>query len=163
VIGFQEGVQLAIPALRRYARALTRDADVADDLVQDTLVRALRSQHLFNGGELRSWLYTILTNLNRNRLRSLARRPTITAIGDNDASDASGPEAGGRDIERALATLVEDQRTALLLVVLEGLSYREVAEVQGVPIGTVMSRVARARLQIRAYLENDRPMLRRVK
>ena len=161
--GFQEGVQLAIPALRRYARALTRDADLADDLVQDTLVRALRSQHLFNGGELRSWLYTILTNLNRNRLRSLARRPTITAIGDNDAPDASGPEAGGRDIERALATLVEDQRTALLLVVLEGLSYREVAEVQGVPIGTVMSRVARARLQIRTYLENDRPMLRRVK
>ena len=161
--GFQEGVQLAIPALRRYARALTRDADLADDLVQDTLVRALRSQHLFHGGELRNWLYTILTNLNRNRLRSLARRPTITAIGDNDAPDASGPEAGGRDIERALATLVEDQRTALLLVVLEGLSYREVAEVQGVPIGTVMSRVARARLQIRTYLENDRPMLRRVK
>ncbi len=148
--GFQEGVQLAIPALRRYARALTRDADLADDLVQDTLVRALRSQHLFHGGELRNWLYTILTNLNRNRLRSLARRPTITAIGDNDAPDASGPEAGGRDIERALATLVEDQRTALLLVVLEGLSYREVAEVQGVPIGTVMSRVARARLQIRS-------------
>ena len=58
---------------------------------------------------------------------------------------------------------MEDQRTALLLVVLEGLSYRDVAEVQGVPIGTVMSRVARARLQIRAYLENDRPVLRRVK
>jgi len=163
VVGFKEDVQLAIPALRRYARALTRDADMADDLVQDTLVRALRSEHLFNGGELRSWLYTILTNLNRNRLRSLARRPTITAIGDNDAADASGPEAGGRDIERALAALVEEQRTALLLVVLEGLSYREVAEVQGVPIGTVMSRVARARLQIKAHLDNERPMLRRVK
>ena len=163
MIGFKEGVQLAIPALRRYARALTRDADVADDLVQDTLVRALRSQHLFNGGELRSWLYTILTNLNRNRLRSLARRPPITAIGENDAPDAAGPEAGGRDIERALAELVEEQRTALLLVVLEGLSYREVADVQGVPTGTVMSRVARARLQIRAYLDNERPMLRRVK
>jgi RNA polymerase sigma-70 factor (ECF subfamily) len=163
VVGFKQGVQTAIPALRRYARALTHDADVADDLVQDTLVRALRSEHLFNGGELRSWLYTILTNLNRNRLRSLARRPLLMAIGDNDAPDASGPEAGGRDIERALAGLVEEQRTALLLVVLEGLSYREVADVQGVPIGTVMSRVARARLQIRAYLDNERPMLRRVK
>jgi RNA polymerase sigma-70 factor, ECF subfamily len=163
VIGFKEGVQLAIPALRRYARALTRDADVADDLVQDTLVRALRSQHLFIGGELRSWLYTILTNLNRNRIRSLARRPPLTVIGDNDAPDASNPEVGGRDIERALAGLVEEQRTALLLVVLEGLSYREVAEVQGVPIGTVMSRVARARLQIKTYLEGERPMLRRVK
>ena len=163
MIGFKEGVQSSIPALRRYARALTHDADLADDLVQDTLVRALRSQHLFNGGELRSWLYTILTNLNRNRLRSLARRPPISPIGDNDAPDAAGPEGGGRDIERALAGLVEEQRTALLLVVLEGLSYREVAEVQSVPIGTVMSRVARARLQIRAYLDTERPMLRRVK
>jgi RNA polymerase sigma factor (sigma-70 family) len=160
---FKEGVQLAIPALRRYARALTRDADIADDLVQDTLVRALRSEHLFHGGELRSWLYTILTNLNRNRLRSLARRPPLTSIGDSDAPDASGPEAGGRDIERALGELAEEQRAALLLVVLEGLSYREVADVQGVPIGTVMSRVARARLQIRAYLDDERPMLRRVK
>ncbi len=124
--GFRQGVQATIPALRRYARALTRDAEIADDLVQDTLVRALRSEHLFHGGDM-------------------------------------GPEAGGRDIERALATLVEDQRIALLLVVLEGLSYREVAEVQGVPIGTVMSRLARARAQIRAYLDGERPALRRVK
>ena len=152
-----------IPALRRYARALTRDADIADDLVQDTLVRALRSEKLFIGGDLRSWLYTILTNLNRNRLRSLARRPTITALDDNDAPDMAGPEAGGCDIERALATLVEDQRAALLLVVLEGLTYREVAEVQGVPIGTVMSRLARARAQIKAYLDGKRPALRRIK
>src|SRR5581483_9626310 len=161
--GFKQGVEAAIPALRRYARALTRNADTADDLVQDTLVRALRSEHLFHGGELRSWLYTILTNLNRNRLRSLARRPTLTPIDDNDAADASGPEAGGRDIERALATLVEEQRAALLLVVLEGLSYRQVAEIQGVPIGTVMSRLARARTQIKAYLNGERPVLRRVK
>ena len=161
--GFRQGIQATIPALRRYARALTRDAETADDLVQDTLVRALRSEHLFHGGDIRSWLYTILTNLNRNRLRSLARRPAISPIEDNDAPDASGPEAGGRDIERALASLVEDQRVALLLVVLEGLSYREVAEVQGVPIGTVMSRLARARAQIKAYLDGERPPLRRVK
>ena len=163
VSGFRAGVEAAIPALRRYARALTHDAELADDLVQDTLVRALRSEHLFHGGEVRSWLYTILTNLNRNRLRSLARRPTLTPIEDNDAPDMAGPEAGGRDIERALATLVDDQRTALLLVVLEGLSYREVAEVQGVPIGTVMSRLARARIQIKSYLDGQRPPLRRVK
>lgn len=160
---FQQKVEAAIPALRRYARALTRDADIADDLVQDTLVRALRSEHLFQGEEIRSWLYTILTNLNRNRLRSLARRPILTSIEDNDAPDLAGPEAGGRDIERALALLVEEQRAALLLVVLEGLSYREVAEVQGVPIGTVMSRLARARVQIKTYLEGGRPALRRVK
>jgi RNA polymerase sigma-70 factor (ECF subfamily) len=161
--GFRESVEAAIPALRRYARALTRDAELADDLVQDTLVRALRSERLFLGGDVRSWLYTILTNVNRNRLRSLARRPTLTALDDNDAPDMAGPEAGARDIERALATLVEEQRTALLLVVLEGLTYREVAEVQGVPIGTVMSRLARARMQIKTFLDGKRPTLRRVK
>ncbi len=160
---FRQQIEATIPALRRYARALTRQSDIADDLVQDTLVRALRSEHLFHGGDLRAWLYTILTNLNRNRLRSLARRPTLMPIEDNDAPDLAGPEGGGRDIERALATLVEDQRNALLLVVLEGLSYREVAEVQGVPIGTVMSRLARARAQIKAYLDGERPALRRVK
>ena len=156
-------IEAAVPALRRYARALTRNGELADDLVQDTLVRALRSEHLFHGGDIRSWLYTILTNLNRNRLRALARRPALQAIEDNDAPELAGPEAGARDIERALASLVEDQRSALLLVVLEGLSYREVAEVQGVPIGTVMSRLARARLQIKAYLDGERPALRRIK
>jgi RNA polymerase sigma-70 factor (ECF subfamily) len=160
---FQQSVAATIPALRRYARALTRDADIADDLVQDTLVRALRAEHLFHGGDVRSWLYTILTNLNRNRLRSLARRPPLSPIEDNDAPDLAGPEAGGRDIERALALLVDEQRTALLLVVLEGLTYREVAEVQGVPIGTVMSRLARARVQIKSYLDSERPTLRRIK
>jgi RNA polymerase sigma-70 factor (ECF subfamily) len=161
--GFRQSVEATIPALRRYARALTRNADTADDLVQDTLVRALRAEHLFYGDEVRSWLFTILTNLNRNRLRTLARKPAIVSIDDNDAPDLAGPEAGGRDIERALATLVEEQRAALLLVVLEGLSYREVAEVQGVPIGTVMSRLARARSHIKSYLDGERPMLRRVK
>lgn len=161
--GFHQDIETAIPALRRYARALTRNAEAADDLVQDTLVRALRSEHLFHGGEIRSWLFTILTNLNRNRLRSLARRPAWIALEDDTAPDQAGPEAGGRDIERALALLVEDQRTTLLLVVLEGLSYREVAEVQGVPIGTVMSRLSRARAQVKAYLDGERPALRRVK
>jgi RNA polymerase sigma-70 factor (ECF subfamily) len=159
---FREGVEAAIPALRRYARALTRDTDSADDLVQDTLVRALRSEHLFHGGDIRKWLYTILTNLNRNRLRSLARRPTTLPIEEHD-SGIGGPEAGARDIERALGSVTEDQRAALMLIVLEGLSYREVADVLGVPIGTVMSRLARARAQIKAYLDGDRPALRRIK
>src|SRR4051794_38014501 len=94
VAGFRTDVEAAIPALRRYARALTRNADTADDLVQDTLVRALRSEHLFHGGEIKSWLYTILTNLNRNRLRSLARRPVLSPIEDNDAPDMAGGRRG---------------------------------------------------------------------
>jgi RNA polymerase sigma-70 factor, ECF subfamily len=159
---FRQLIQATIPALRRYARALTRDAETADDIVQDTLVRALRSEHLFHGGDVRAWLYTILTNLNRNRLRSISRRPTLTPIKDSDAAMA-GPDTGTRDIANALESLAEEQRTALLLVVLEGLTYREVAEVQGVPIGTVMSRLARARMQIKAHLDGERPALRRVK
>ena len=159
---FRQRVEAAIPALRRYARALTRDSEAADDIVQDTLVRALRSEHLFHDGDVRAWLYTILTNLNRNRLRSLSRRPTLTPIKDGDAA-MIGPDTGSRDIARALDDLAEEQRAALLLVVLEGLTYREVAEVQGVPIGTVMSRLARARMQIKAYLDGERPALRRVK
>ena len=160
---FRTSLEAAIPALRRYARALARDPEIADDLVQDTLVRALRSEHLFHEGDVRRWLYTSLTNLNRNRLRTLARRPALAPLEDADAPDMAGPEAGSRDIARALAGLVEDQRAALLLVVLEGLSYREVAQVQGVPIGTVMSRLARARAQIKAYLDGERPALRQVK
>src|SRR3981189_2915633 len=157
---FRQSVEAMIPALRRYARALARDADVADDLVQDTLVRALRSERLFLGGDVRSWLYTILTNLNKNRRRSLARRPQFMPLLDNNP-DASGTEAEGRDIARALATLVEEQRAVLLLGMLEGLSYREVADIQGVPIGTVMSRLARARAHVKASLEGERPALRR--
>lgn len=163
IAGFRHSVEATIPALRRYARALTHDADIADDLVQDTLVRALRSESLFHGGDIRAWLYTILTNLNRNRLRGLARRPALVPITDDDAADMTGPQAGQRDIGRALDSLVEEQRAALLLVVLEGLTYREVADVQGVPIGTVMSRLARARAQIKAHLDGERPTLRRVK
>src|SRR5262249_31881549 len=94
---------------------------------------------------------------------ALARRPALQAIDDNDAPAMAGPEAGARDIERALSSLVEDQRTALLLVVLEGLTYREGAEVQGVPVGTVMSRLARARMPIKARLRGERPALRRIK
>jgi RNA polymerase sigma-70 factor (ECF subfamily) len=163
VSGFRQGIEASIPALRRYARALTREIDAADDLVQDTLTRALRSEHLFHGGDVRKWLYTIITNLNRNRLRALSRRPTAVSVEDHDLAGPTLPEVGARDIERALATLTEEQRAALLLVTLEGLSYREVAEIQTVPIGTVMSRLARARTQIKSYLDGERPALRRIK
>lgn len=162
MISFRHGVEAMIPALRRYARALARDPDIADDLVQDTLVRALRSEKLFVGGDLRSWLYTILTNLNRNRRRSLARQPQFTPLVEN-APEASGTEAESRDIARALATLQYDQRAVLLLVMLEGMSYREVAEIQSVPIGTVMSRLSRARAHVRNALDGQRPDLRQVK
>ena len=159
----RRGLESLIPALRRFARALARDAETADDLVQDTLVRALRGEHLFHGGDLRTWTFTILLNLDRNRRRGLARRPILAVIEDADPAGPPGTDGTGRDIERGLVLLPQEQREVLLLVTLEGLSYREAAEVQGVPIGTVMSRLSRARTALRTHLEGQRPRLRQVK
>jgi RNA polymerase sigma-70 factor (ECF subfamily) len=158
----RRGLEPLIPSLRRFARALSRDAETADDLVQDTLVRALRAEHLFHGGDLRTWLFTILLNLDRNRRRSLSRRPTLAVIEDVDPAAAPGSDGTGRDIERGLALLPAEQREVLLLVTLEGMSYREAADVQGVPIGTVMSRLSRARAALRSHVEGERPQLRSV-
>jgi len=159
----RRGLESLIPALRRFARALARDSEAADDLVQDTMVRALRGEHLFHGGDLRTWLFTILLNLDRNRRRGLARRPVLAAIEDADPPGAPGTDGSRGDIERGLALLPHEQREVLLLVTLEGLSYREAAEVQGVPIGTVMSRLSRARTALRTHIEGERPKLRQVK
>ena len=148
----RRGLEPLIPALRRFARALSRDAETADDLVQDTMVRALRAEHLFHGGDLRTWLFTILLNLDRNRRRGLSRRPTLAVIEDVDPAAAPG-----------LTLLPPEQREVLLLVTLEGMSYREAADVQGVPIGTVMSRLSRARAALRVHIEGERPQLRSVR
>jgi len=162
VSAVRRGLEPLIPALRRFARALARDAEVADDLVQDTLVRALRAEHLFHGGDLRTWLFTILLNLDRNRRRGLARRPLHAVIEETEPPGEPGSDGSSRDIARGLALLPVEQREVLLLVTLEGMSYREAAEAQGVPIGTVMSRLSRARATLRAHLEEELPPLRRV-
>jgi RNA polymerase sigma-70 factor (ECF subfamily) len=159
----RRGLEALIPALRRFARALSRDAETADDLVQDTMVRALRAEHLFQGGDLRTWLFTILLNLDRNRRRGLARRPTFAVVEDVDPADAPSSDGTGRDIVRGLALLPAEQREVLLLVALEGMSYREAADVQGVPIGTIMSRLSRARAALRAHVEGEAPQLRSVR
>ena len=158
----RRGIEPLIPALRRFARALSRDAETADDLVQDTLVRALRAEHLFHGGDLRTWLFTILLNLDRNRRRGLSRRPVLAVIEDVDPAGEPGSDGTGRDIERGLSLLPAEQREVLLLVGLEGMSYREAADVQGVPIGTVMSRLSRARNTLRTHIDGDMPKLRSV-
>ena len=158
----RRGLEPLIPALRRFARALSRNAETADDLVQDTLVRALRAEHLFHGGDLRTWLFTILLNLDRNRRRGLSRRPHLAVVEDVDPPAAPTSDGTGRDIERGLALLPTEQREVLLLVTLEGMSYREAADVQGVPIGTVMSRLSRARSTLRTHIEDEKPQLRNV-
>ena len=156
-----------IPALRRYARCLLRDADSADDLVQDCLERALARRHLWRrGGSLRSWLFTILHTLHVNQQRNRRRRPMLVAL-DEDQDIAAGADPlsriEAREILAAFHRLAEEQREALLLIVVEGVRYREAARILGVPEGTVVSRVSRARTQLRGLAGAAAPRLRRVK
>ncbi len=157
-----------IPALRRYAFALTRDHARADDLVQDCLERAISRWYLCAADpDLRAWLFTMLHNLFINGQRSLRRRPLHETLGDSvDAVNTPADQEGvllGRDILDQFAALSEDHRAVLLLVAIEGLPYGSVARILGIPIGTVMSRLSRAREQFRRQMEGERPALRRVK
>jgi RNA polymerase sigma-70 factor (ECF subfamily) len=149
-------IEAEIPRLRRYARALLRDKDRADDLVQDTLARALKKIHLFKRGtDLRAWLFTMLHNQYVNSIRRAVRYGQTFTVEKvhlpTPAAQLAGLEL--RDLERAIQRLPEEQRTMLLLIGLEGMSYEEVAQVCGVPIGTVRSRVSRAREALRQMLE----------
>ena len=147
-----------IPALRRYARALTGDTWAADDLVQDTLERACSKWRLWAAGsDLRAWLFTVMHNLFVNQLRRTARQtPGGTVDIDEVAHELAAPDANpgpALDLQRCLLRLPQEQRAVLLLVSLEDLSYAEVAKITGVPLGTVMSRLSRARSRLQEMLE----------
>ncbi len=158
-----------MPALRRYARALTRNADRADDLVQDCIERAIRKQALWRPtGSLKSWLFRILLNLYRNELRTSRRRGEHVPVEAMLVEPAVAPAQPGRialsEMARAIDSLAVEQREALLLVVLEGMSYAEAADAIGIPIGTLMSRLGRARAALRKLTgSGDEPRLRTVK
>ena len=147
-----------IPALRRYARALTGDAWAADDLVQDTLERACSKWRLWTAGsDLRAWLFTVMHNLFVNQVRSTATQMQGNTVDIDDVvHELVAPESGmglALDLQRCLLCLPEDQREVLLLVSLEDMSYAEVAKITGVPMGTVMSRLSRARSRLQALLD----------
>ena len=158
-----------MPALRRYARSLVRDRQEVDDLVHDCLVRALDQLHTRREeGDLRAWLFTIMHNLFVSRARrNKARARTVSLEEVNQDDLAVGSTQDGhmqaRDLVRALDDLSEEQRSVLLLVTVEDLSYAQVAQVLGIPIGTVMSRLSRARERLRQLMEGERPALRRIK
>lgn len=146
-----------IPRLRRYARSLTRDETRADDLVQDTLIRAIDKLHLFEPGtNLVAWLFTIMRNIHINALRSAKWER------EQDPADLELPVPGLqisnlalRDLARAMSALPDDQRETVMLVAVEGLAYQDAAEIMSVPIGTVRSRLSRARSRLRQLMSGE--------
>lgn len=170
-----------IPALRRYARALTGDAWAADDLVQDTLERACSKWRLWLvGSNLRAWLFSVMHNLFITQVRHASRQNSAGRVDLDEAHHALAmPEAKPDqmlDLQRCLLRLPEEQRAVLLLVCVEDLSYAEVAAITGIPLGTVMSRLSRARRHLQelwdapprdtpapAVADKHTPALRRLK
>lgn len=146
-----------IPHLRRYARALMRDRDAAEDLLQDVLARAWSRIHLWRAGtNMRTWLFAIMHNLHANFVRNASRRPApvelepqLAHLGDRPRQSEDIELAA---LERALGELPPDQRAAVLLVGLEAMSYQEAADALGIPVGTVMSRLHRGRERLRRLL-----------
>jgi RNA polymerase sigma-70 factor (ECF subfamily) len=149
----------ALPRLRRYAIALAGDVSAADDLVQDCIERAWKNRSAMKDERaIYAWLRMILHNVNIDRVRVRRRRPeeaeSLDAVSDtfSNGAGSDGP-ALSIDVARTMNRLAVEHRQVLLLIGLEGLSYREVADELGVPIGTVMSRLARGRERLRALLE----------
>lgn len=155
---FDDCVEPHLAHLRRYARALTGDRNRADDLVQDTLERAWIKFHLWQPTmAIRPWLFAIMHNVFVNQVKTLSRRQHA-ALSDEDANqlmvrpnqtDMLEVDA----VSRCLAQLPIEQREVLLLVSLEDMDYAEVAQVLSIPVGTVTSRLARARMRLRALLD----------
>ena len=144
-----------IPRLRRYARALVGDRYVADDLVQDTLERAWNKFHLWRpGSDLRAWLFTIMHNVfvNQARRRRYEIEQSMDELPAVAVRATQGEQLELRDVDRALRNLPTEQREVVLLVAVEQLTYEEVGHALSIPIGTVMSRLSRARERMRQSL-----------
>ncbi|WP_457648443.1 RNA polymerase sigma factor [Profundibacter sp.] len=154
---FRTQLQDCLPDLWRYAYALTRDKHMADDLVQDCAERALRKRDLWKQtGALKPWLMKMLLNLYRNQLRTQSRRPQLVAM-DDMHHDPAAPDALDQKLAlsqtaRAMKKLPDDQREALLMIVLGGVSYKQAAVALNVPLGTLMSRLGRARAKLRELM-----------
>jgi RNA polymerase sigma-70 factor (ECF subfamily) len=162
----------AIPRLRRYARVLTGDGTRADDLVQDTLARAWEKRRLWQAGsDLRAWLFTVMHNVHANQA-ALRRREAGNVSLDGEAGEPAWqiPVAANQaarvevmEVVQLMGRLSAEQREVLLLAAVEELRYEEIAAVLGVPVGTVMSRLSRARDRLRRLVAEPPAALRVVK
>lgn len=150
-----------LPGLRRYARVLAGDAWAADDLVQDTLERACAKWRLWVvGSDLRAWLFTLMHNIYLNQRRGARVALASVSIDEVEAEvpvAATGSACDALDLSRCLQRLPAEQRAVLLLVTLEDMSYEEAASVLAIPVGTVMSRLSRARARLRELMEGEGP------
>ncbi len=167
---FRKDLIIELPYLRRFARGLCGDSSLADDLVQDCVERALMKSHLYDPARpLRAWLYAVLRNIYVSNWRRNSKHTSAKELEDLEGFEGSVPP--GQDsnfsvalITDALDTLPAQQREVLVLVSLEEVSYQQAAEIIGVPIGTIMSRLSRARAQLQNILEErGTTVLRRVK
>ena len=152
-------IEAEIPRLRRFARALTHDPVAADDLVQDCLTRALGKLHLWEEGtDLRAWLFTILHNQHVNYIRRKVREGAAVGLSEREPQLSHAAHQGKRlelrDLERAIGRLSDAQRSVLLLIGLEGMRYEEVAVVLNIPVGTIRSRLSRARASLRKLTDS---------
>jgi RNA polymerase sigma-70 factor (ECF subfamily) len=155
---FHRLVEREIPRLRRYARALTRSADRSDDLVQETLLRAIAKAHLWRTGtDIRAWLFTIMHNQYVNMVRRAMRDAAAVDIDQLSSSlvATTDPTVSRQlhELDRALACLSAEQREVILLVGLEGMSYDAAAQILKVPVGTVRSRLSRGRDALRGLMD----------
>lgn len=154
---FEGRLMALLPDLRRYSRSLTRSDADGEDLLHDSVERVLSSRASWSGTNFRGWAMTILTNLYRNGTRRERKFPSVEI---DEASEVPAVTTTGDPLERArlqraLDHLSPDFRATLMLVVVEGHSYAEVAAITRAPVGTVMSRLSRARAEIARYLEED--------
>jgi len=167
---FLTELENCIPALRRYAFTLYYQQEDADDLVQDCLERALKKQSLWQEtSSLRAWLFTIQHNLYVNKLRCNDRQPQMTADIETltHPLDPSKRDILIHNIDFCIQQLPENQKQVLLLITVEGFSYKEVEKIMNIPLGTVMSRLSRARKTLQALINGEtnpsQPVLRSVK
>lgn len=154
---FNRRLEREIPRLRRYARALTRNMVLADDLVQETLMRAVQKQHLWDPGtNLRAWLFTIMHNQYVNQVKRIMRDRATTELSECAQSlvATTDPTVSRqlRELEHALGEIAEEQREVILLVGLEGMSYDQAAAILNIPVGTIRSRLSRGREALRKLL-----------
>lgn len=153
--------------LRRYALVLTRDPERAEDLVQEAVLRALEGAHTWRDGhDLKKWLLAIVHNAHVSGCRRLRTESEAATLMASQSSGAQAPNQADRvalgETVTALMGLPEEQREVLVLVAIEGMSYRDAAECLGIPVGTLMSRLGRARAALRAA-DGAAPHLRLVK